>query len=370
MKITRIETFILHVPVTNQSIQDSTHRLSHWGHPGVIVHTDEGINGIGFSGTHAHLATDRLITQCIQESYAPLLIGKDPLEVRHLWQSLHDCPPIMWVGRCGLTHLALAAVDIALWDIKAKAADMPLWKLLGGSSKDRIEAYNTDAGWLDRPIAQLVDGCRRSVEEEGFRGVKLKVGSPQPNDDFERVEAARAAIGPKTKLMTDANGRFDIATAKLYGRKLSDFDVHWLEEPMWCDDVRNHAALAAFSPTPIALGEQLYTSLQFRDFVNAGAVQIVQPDVVRLAGVTEWWQVADLAWANRLPVVSHVGDMMQVHLHLAIAHPACHSLEYIPWTRECFVEPATTRDGYFVPPEMPGAGTELRTEAVKQYRVQ
>ncbi len=113
----------------------------------------------------------------------------------------------------------------------------------------------------------------------------------------------------------------------------------------------------------------MYTLDHFRDFIAAGALHFVQADAVRLAGVTEWWQVADLAMAFHLPVVPHIGDMMQLHLHLALAHPACHLLEYIPWLRDCFVEPATVRDGFFVPPRLPGAGTTLTEHALATYNM-
>src|SRR6266498_3321701 len=120
MKITSVETFILHVPVTRKQIADSTHQVTHWGAPGVIIHTDSGISGYGYTGTHAHLPTDRIIADCIAQAYAPLLMGEDPREVQRLWDKLYHFPRIQWVGRSGITHLALSAIDIALWDIKAK----------------------------------------------------------------------------------------------------------------------------------------------------------------------------------------------------------------------------------------------------------
>jgi L-alanine-DL-glutamate epimerase-like enolase superfamily enzyme len=369
MKITHLQPFILHVPVTRNQIADSTHQLSHWGAPGVIIHTDAGLTGCGYTGTHAHLPTDRLITDCIAHSYGPLLLGEDPLESQYLWGKLAHFPPLQWVGRSGLTHLALSAVDIALWDLKAKAAGLPLWKLLGGSPTKKIEGYNTDGGWLNWSLDQLVADCRRLIEEEGYQGVKIKVGSPDPADDLARIEAVRRAIGPRVKLMVDANGRWDLPTALNTARHFADFDIYWFEEPLWYDDVAGHARLARQLQTPIALGEQLYTLDSFREFIQAEAVHFVQPDAVRLAGITEWWQVADLALAWRLPVVSHIGDMGQVHRQLAFAHPACHLLEYIPWLRDCFAEPVTVVDGYFAPPQLPGAGTTLKTTALETYNV-
>jgi L-alanine-DL-glutamate epimerase-like enolase superfamily enzyme len=369
MKITQVEPFILHVPVTRRRIEDSTHQVSHWGAPGVILRTDAGISGYGYTGTHAHLPSDRLITDCIGHSYAPLLIGEDPLETQSLWQKLYHYPPLQWVGRSGITQLALSAVDIALWDIKAKMAGMPLWKLLGGSAGKTIQAYNTDGGWLNWSREQLVDDARRAVEEQGFRGVKIKVGSADPYDDLERIEAVRKAIGPRHNLMVDANGRWDLNTARRIGGRFADYNVYWFEEPLWYDDERGHAILAASIETPIALGEQLYSLDQFRTFIHSKAVHYVQADAVRLAGITEWWQTADLAQAYHLPVVPHIGDMMQVHLHLALSHRACTMLEYIPWLLECFEEPCRVQDGYFVVPSLPGAGTTLRADALQKYDV-
>jgi len=367
VKITSIETFILHVPVTRSRIEDSTHRLTHWGAPGVILHTDTGLRGYGYTGTHAHLATDRLIVNCIAETYGPLLAGRDPSQTAAIWEELFHYPPAQWVGRCGITQLALSAVDLALWDLKAKAAGCPLWALLGGSPK-KLEAYNTDGGWLNWPLETLLEDSKRLVDE-GYAGVKVKVGSADWRQDLDRVAQVRKAIGSHPKLMVDANGRWDLPTAIAFGRGLPDLGVEWFEEPLWYDDLEGHAALARSIATPIALGEQLYGIDQFRSFIRAGAVTYTQPDAVRLAGVTEWWRVADLALAHRLPVVAHIGDMMQVHLHLSIAHPACRLLEYIPWMRECFEEPATVKDGCFAAPERPGAGTTLRPDARERFGV-
>jgi len=369
MKITRVEPFILHVPVTGSGIADSTFAVTHWGAPGVILHTDAGIRGYGYTGTTGHLAADRLIRDAIAGCFGPLLEGEDPRGVRALWHKLYSFPAIRWVGRAGITQLALAAVDIALWDIKAKAAEMPLWKLLGGSESKQVEAYNTDGGWLNWSKDQLVDSARALVDQ-GFRGVKIKIGSPDPYDDLDRIEAVRAAIGPRVSLMVDANGAWDLPTAVKFGRRFSDYDVDWFEEPLVFDDVGGHARLARSIATPIALGEQLYCVSEFRSFIEAGAVHFVQPDATRLGGITPWWEVADLAFAYRLPVTAHISDMMQIHQHLSIAHPACDLLEYIPWLRECFEEPATVVGPYYQIPRAPGASTTLKPDALERYGVE
>jgi L-alanine-DL-glutamate epimerase-like enolase superfamily enzyme len=368
MKIVRIEPFILHVPVTGQQIADATHRVTHWGTVGLVLHTDTGLRGYGYTGTHAHLPTDRLIRDCIVESLGPLVMGADPQEVVALWERMAGETSIRWVGRTGITQLALCAVDVALWDLKAKALDLPLWKLLGGSEQKRLEAYNTDGGWLNLSEQQLADDVQRCLDD-GFRGVKIKIGRPDISDDLRRIELVRETIGPGVKFMVDGNGRWDLPGAMRIGRRLSQFDVLWFEEPMWFDDVRGHVELARAIETPIALGEQLYTLDAMRDFVHAGAVHFCQPDAVRIGGITPWWQAADLCHAYRLPVVAHVGDMMQIHLQTSQAHPASRQLEYIPWLRECFTEPATVEDGFFRVPEQPGAGTTLRDDAHERFAV-
>jgi|TARA_B110000046_G_scaffold185804_1_gene229452 L-alanine-DL-glutamate epimerase-like enolase superfamily enzyme len=368
MKITEISTFILHVPVTRGGVEDSTHTLTHWGAPGVIIKTDAGITGYGYTGTHAHLPSDRLVTQCIDTCFGPELIGKDPREtVGHYWNmELH--PPTQWVGRGGIVQLAIGAIDVALWDIKSKAEGLPLWKSLGGSEKT-VTAYNTDGGWLNWSDEVLINDCRRIVEEEGYSGVKIKVGSPNIARDKRRISAVRKAVGDDITFMVDANGKLDLPNALLIGRHLDDHSVFWFEEPVWYDDVASHKRLAESISTPIALGEQLYLADNFATFMDAGALHFAQPDVARLGGITPWLSVADMAKSRGLPVVSHVGDMMQVHLHLAVMHPACTMLEYIPWMRECFTEPATTKDGNFIVPQEPGAGTTLASDALDRFAV-
>lgn len=369
MKITRVEPFILHVPVTGSGIADSTHRLSHWGAPGVVLETDSGLRGYGYTGTHGHLATDRLIRDAIGQAFGPLLEGEDPLEVRALWQKLYSHPPIRWVGRAGIVQMALSAVDIALWDLKAKAAGVPLWKLLGGCGSKRLEAYNTDGGWLNWAKQQLVDSAKETVAE-GFRGLKLKIGSPDPSDDLRRIEAVREAIGPGAKLMVDANGAWDLATAVRVGRHFAHFDVFWFEEPLAFDDAPGHGRLAQAIATPIALGEQLYSAAEFERFIAAGGVYFLQPDATRLGGVTGCWQACELAAMHHLPVVAHAADMMQVHVQVSIAHSTIAMLEYIPWLRQCFEEPATVEDGDVLVPQAPGAGTTLRADALERFGVE
>lgn len=369
MKIKSLRTFILHVPVSKTIIGDSTHSITHWGMPGVIVETDDGRQGWGYSGTHADIVTDRLITTVIADVFGPMLIGEDPREVVHLNHKLSKSSTNIWVGRGGLLQMALSAIDIALWDLKAKDADQPLWQLMGGSEKAKVAAYNTDCGWLVRPKDELVDDCRKMIFEEGFRAIKMKIGKPDPKEDLERIEAVRKAIGDGPQLMVDANAKWDIATARQYAPHLADYDITWFEEPLWHDDVAGHKELAGLMTTPIALGELLYEFDSFKEFAAAGAVHYLQPDATRCGGLTAVWRIADLGQAFHLPVTPHHGDMMQAQLNLVMAHPACSLLEYIPWTLGCFADPVVVRDGFYETPRAPGAGTTLRQDALNRFAV-
>ncbi|MEC5344066.1 mandelate racemase/muconate lactonizing enzyme family protein [Brenneria populi] len=369
MKITKITTFIMHVPVTKNIIGDSTHKITHWGMPGVMIETACGLVGYGYTGTHADITTDRLIATIISDVFGPMLIGEDADEVRHLHRKLLRSSTNIWVGRGGLMQMALSAIDIALWDVKAKRAEQPLWRLFGGSKDARVSAYNTDCGWLVRDTPELVDDCKKMIFEEGFNAIKMKIGKPNPREDLKRIEAVRAAVGDDVNLMVDANGKWDISTAKQYGARLADFDITWFEEPMWHDDVASHRQLAEHIDTPIALGELLYHQDAFKEFVLAGAVDYLQPDATRCGGLTAVWEIADLGMAFNLPVTPHHGDMMQAQLHLVMAHPACSLLEFIPWTLDCFVDPVEVKDGEYSVPTAPGAGTTLRRDALERFSV-
>jgi L-alanine-DL-glutamate epimerase-like enolase superfamily enzyme len=285
------------------------------------------------------------------------LLGQDALEHTTLWFRLARSPALQWVGRAGITHLALAAVDIALWDLRAKQAELPLWRYLGGASSPEIRAYNTDIGWLSIPREQLCAGAATAVERDGFTSIKIKVGHDDPREDLQRLEAVREAVGPGISVAIDGNGKWDLPTCQRFCASARDLDLFWFEEPLWYDDVESHRKLGEVTSIPLALGEQLYSLDAFKSFVSAGAVQYVQPDVTRLGGITEYIQVADLAHAFRLPVAPHAGEMSQVHVHLAFWHPATSLLEYIPWIKDHFEDPAVVRDGHYQRPQLPGAGT-------------
>jgi L-alanine-DL-glutamate epimerase-like enolase superfamily enzyme len=364
VRITEVESFILHVPIP-RLVTDAFNRAVTWGLPGVIVRTDEGVWGTGYTSTLSH--GDEAIKGIIDQHYAPRLVGADPLAHQRIWDDLY-WSDAHWVGRLGITHMALAAVDIALWDLRAKSFGVPLWKLVGGHKDGQVPSYNTDGGWLNFELPRLIEEMT-AIVEAGWRGVKMKVGLPDPRRDVERVQAVREALGPDVDLMIDVNQRWDRTTAIAWAPRFEEFGITWLEEPIDPDDVDGHARLVQATSIPIALGEHVYSRVAFRDFIARAGIGYVQADVTRLGGITEWLAVAELALAYHVPVVPHHADMMRVHQHLGAGHPASPMIECIPWLQEIFERPADIRAGVFHVGDEPGASTTFDEAAFKRFRV-
>jgi L-alanine-DL-glutamate epimerase-like enolase superfamily enzyme len=365
MKIVGSESFLLRVPIESE-IADSMQSVSSLEFVGLTVATDAGITGTGYTITVGHGGS--VIREVLDSLFRDDLVGRDPHNVREIWQQLYFGKS-HWIGRAGATTMAQAAVDIALWDIKAKAAGLPLWQLLGGSRPVDVPAYNTHAGWLNYSIDQLRDEALRLLDQ-GYTALKMKVGLPDARADYERVKAVRRAIGDGTLLMVDANQRWDLAQARTAAGLLEELDLNWLEEPLHPDDVPAHRALKEGTSIPIALGEHLYTTHAFRDFMAAGAVDFVQVDVCRVGGITPWLEVAAMANAHGLRVSPHCGDLMQVHQHLIRSIPNSWYLEVIPlWEAGPFRHQIRIEHGLCLTPAEPGASTDFTAAAMDRFRV-
>jgi L-alanine-DL-glutamate epimerase-like enolase superfamily enzyme len=365
MKITRAETFILQVP-TRHEIADSIQATRVLEFVGTNVSTDEGINGTGYTITVG--AGGSVIKEALDKLFVDQLVGKDPFNVKEIWQQLYFGKS-HWIGRAGATTMAQSAVDIALWDIVAKSARRPLWQALGGCRTMDIPIYNTDAGWLNRTEDEL-KGEMLGLLDQGYTALKMKVGKPDPREDLRRVKAVREAIGDDTLLMVDANQGWDLMTASVWGRKLAEFDLTWLEEPLHPDDIKAHRLLKSAVSIPIALGEHVYTTQVFRDYMDSAAVDVVQVDVCRIGGITPWMEVAAMATAHNLRVCPHAGDLMQVHQHLVKTIPNSWYLEVIPSLVDALFEyPVQLKQGVCLSPMAPGASTEFTKQAFREYRV-
>ena len=362
--IVSIETYALAVPLA-RPIADATAAMTHWTVPVVEIRTADGRVGTGISGVHC---APELLTDVISGYHADALLGTASDDILGTWKRLYWLPT-HWIGRAGVVHMALAMVDIALWDLAAQRAGVPLWRMLGGTS-GAIEAYNTDGGWLNFSEADLVHDLQ-SLIDQGWRRVKIKVGKSDWREDARRVRAVRRAIGDDVTLMCDANQRWDLATASRMLPVLEEARMDWVEEPLHADDLDGHARLQRATTLDIAAGESIYSYQQFTSFIAADAFRVVQVDATRVGGVTEWLQVAAHAAARGLRIAPHAGDMMQVHQHLVgtVLSEVPALVEYIPWTREAFVERSIVREGHVERPQAPGASTAIDPAARERWQV-
>ena len=364
MKITGAKSFVLTTPV-GREIADSMQSVTNLEIVGLTIATDDGLSGTGYTVTVGH--GGRVIQAVLDTLYIDDLTGRDPHDVRQIWSDLYY-GKAHWIGRAGATTMAQSAVDIALWDLIAQAAQQPLWRVLGGARAGDVAIYNTHAGWLNFSTAQLQDEALRLLDR-GYTALKMKVGLPDLAEDVSRVRAVRQAIGANTILMVDANQKWDLVRASDAAQRLAECELSWLEEPLHPDDVEGHRQLRERSSIPIALGEHVYTTHAFRDFVAARAVDIVQVDVCRIGGITPWLEVAALAHTYGLRVCPHAGDLMQVHQHLVRAIPNSWFLEVIPlWDEGPFVHQVQLEDGRCRAPLEPGASTAIRPAAMQKFR--
>jgi L-alanine-DL-glutamate epimerase-like enolase superfamily enzyme len=360
MKITRAEAFIVDLePETprHDAIQSFVKQETVF----VEIETDAGVSGLGYSYTIG--TGGRAMLALLREDLLHRLIGKDAREVEARWQDLFWATHGTVVG--AITSLALAAVDTALWDIRCKAAGQPLW-LLAGGARQRVPLYDTEGGWLQLSVEDLVAGAKASMAK-GWPGVKIKVGKPDAAEDVERLRAVREAVGPSIHLMVDANQSMTVAEAKRRARLFEPFDLFWFEEPLPAEDITGHAQLAASTSLPIAVGESLYSPSHFREYLAAGACGIVQVDVARIGGITPWLKTAHLAETFNVKVAPHF--LMELHVSLAAAVPNALYVEHIPQLRSITTEPMRIENGHAVASMEPGLGIAWDRTALERQRI-
>jgi len=318
------------------------------------ITTELGHSGVGFSyskraGGPAQYAHAREVAEG--------LIGEDPNDIARIYTKL------LWagasVGRSGVATQALAAVDIALYDLKAKRAGLPLAKFLG-SYRDSVRTYNTSGGFLNASLDEVKARATQSLEE-GIGGIKIKVGLPDSKEDLRRVAGIRDHIGPDVPLMVDANQQWDRAAALRLGRRLEEFDLVWIEEPLDAYDFEGHAYLAQVLDTPIATGEMLASVAEHKGLIAANGCDIIQPDAPRVGGITQFLRLAALADERGLDLAPHFA--MEIHLHLAAAYPREPWVEHFDWLDPLFNERLETKDGRMIVPDRPGLGITLSDQA-------
>ena len=326
-------------------VRDALQTLDTRGTCRITVETTAGLVGTGSIDFGRLDAAPAVLAHLINDELAPAVVGQDPFLIRairdRLWQVTD------YHGTTGLALLGIAGIDVALWDLLGRAVGQPVWRLLG-ARRDRVPSYAM-VGWLSFGLDELKRICTRAMEQ-GFRGVKIKVGSPTLDEDVRRIEATRAAVGASGLIMVDANQIFSVNEALRRGRVYEELGCYWFEEPLRADDVDGLARLAAELTIPIASGENNFGKRQFRQLFERRAVDVVQPDIRRAGGVTECLEIGLMADAFDVPYASHGGG---VHLHVLAALPNTLFMEsgLLPDN-----SPIRLVDGCFPLPETPGFG--------------
>ncbi|HLH71994.1 MAG TPA: mandelate racemase/muconate lactonizing enzyme family protein [Chloroflexota bacterium] len=361
MKITNITTEEYRWP-RHKPISNGLHTYTHSGLSLVKIETDEGITGIGLGG-------GGLIGRATVQHLTKELIGEDPINVERLWHK-------MWIpkliGRRGLTTRAISAIDIGLWDIRAKVANLPLYKLLGGF-RDRVPTYIAGGYYEEgKGLKELAREMEENVEI-GARAIKMKVGAVSIAEDVERVKTVRQAVGPNVKVMVDANCAYRYYQAIQLAKRIEEYDIFWFEEPVAADDYDGCRKLAEATSIPIATGENEYTRYGFRDLIAHNSAAILNADAKILGGVTEFMKVAALAQAHDLDIAPHGSQDIHVHLVAAIANGLI--LEFYRdsvdpmWGKIYHHTLRLNDDGTVSPPNVPGIGVDPNYENLKPYRV-
>ncbi|HVV20591.1 MAG TPA: L-fuconate dehydratase [Pseudonocardiaceae bacterium] len=386
----------------------------------VVIRTDagDGLEGHGFAFT---IGRGNDVQVAAIDALAPFLVGK-PLEetladMGATWRAMVHDPQLRWLGpEKGVMHMAISAVINALWDLKAKRAGQPLWRLLADMSPEELvglvdfrylsdvltpdealailrtaregraereadllahgyPAYTTSPGWLGYADEKLARLAKEAVDE-GFTQIKLKVGA-NTDDDVRRFRLARDVVGPDIRIAVDANQRWDVDTAVAAVRALAPFDPYWIEEPTSPDDVLAHAAIRrAIEPVKVATGEHVQNRIVFKQLLQAGAIDVLQIDAARVAGVNENVTILLLAAKFGIPVCPHAGGVGLCELvqHLAMFDYLAVSgttddrvIEYVDHLHEHFLDPVVVTGGRYAAPTRPGFSAEMHPESIATY---
>jgi len=404
--IQAIRTVDARYPLPPGAGTDAVHSGAKYGMALTRLLTDQQQSGTGLALTLD--AGNNLVCEAIELLAAPLIgagIEDVMSDFGSISRNIANHPALRWLGpHKGVVHLALASITNACFDLWAKSRGVPLWRLLLDLSPEELvrtldlsyvedvlcreqaiellrsheptraqrsevlrsgyPGYDTSVGWLAYDDAKVRELTLRALDH-GFKALKLKVGSADQSRDLRRAAMLRETIGDSGTLMFDANQNWGMRDATRMCGELARFKPFWIEEPTHPDDIAAHLTLARqIAPIGIACGEHISNRVLFKNFLRAGAVQFVQADCTRLAGVSEFLTVSLMAKIFGLPIVPHVGDMGQIHQHLVLFNHVAlnheqHFLEHIPHLREYFVFPAQLSGGYYQTPQEPGASTDM-----------
>ncbi|MEM7505929.1 MAG: mandelate racemase/muconate lactonizing enzyme family protein [Pseudomonadota bacterium] len=360
-KIARVESghYMIPLPVV---LTDSTHgEMKGFEIVTARVFDSDGAEGVGYTFTVGR--NGGAVHDILSREIAELVTGEDPGRIEKIWQKL------WWAthygGRGGPVVLAMSAFDIALWDLKAKKAGLPLWRLLGGYDP-AVKCY---VGGIDLMLSaeELIAQTEENLTK-GFRAIKMKVGRPNLAEDVAKVAAMRAHLGDGFPLMLDANMIYTADQAIRAARAFAPHDPFWLEEPVSPDDIAGHARVLRDGGVPVATGENLRTLWDFKNYLAADAVSFPEPDVTNCGGVTPFMKIARLAEAFGLPVTSHGAH--DITVHLLAACPNASYLEAHGFGLDAHIaHPLEIRDGFAMAPERPGHGMAFDWASLERLAV-
>ena len=321
MKITSIKSHVLRYELEEElgySQQYYKHRTAHL----VEIETDEGITGWGecFGPGNIALANKFIVEKVIQ----PLIKGENPTNKEYIWHKVYNS--LRDSGQKGMPIQALSGIDIALWDILSKKANLPLYQLLGGKCNNQIPVYGYGMMLQKKPVEQLIELFQKEakeIKEKNFKAMKMKIGIG-PKDDLKLVKAVREAIGDDYKLMVDANHAYNLSDALYVGKGLDEMNIYWFEEPVAPEDYEGYKELKKKLNTNIAGGEAEFTKYGWNQLIKNRCVDIAQPEVCGLGGITEYLKISALAQSNFIPIINHVWGTalsIAVNLHLLTSMP-------------------------------------------------
>ena len=386
MKINSIKSYVLRYELDKElgySQQYYKHRTAHL----VEVETDEGITGWGecFGPGNIALANKYIVEKVIQ----PLIIGEDPINKEYIWHKVYNL--LRDSGQKGMPIQALSGIDIALWDILAKKAKLPLYQLLGGKTNNKIPVYGYGMMLQKKTVEELCELFKKEanqIKEKNFKAMKMKVGLG-PKDDLKLVSAVREAIGDNFKLMVDANHAYNKNDALYVGRGLDEMDIYWFEEPVAPEDYDSYKELKEKLKTNIAGGEAEFTKYGWNQLIKNNCIDIAQPEVCGLGGITEYLKISALAQANFIPIVNHVwGSALSVavNLHLLTSlpdmpgglFPTKSMLEFDTTEKNIFItdlaeekfsilDQVKEKAGFASPLENIGIGINPKKDFIKEY---
>lgn len=325
------------------------------------ITTEGGLQGAAWSFAFGRGRVASLVR--MMEDLGQIATGHDALDTEALWAKLSKA--VGFIGQRGVAAAAMSAIDTSCWDIKGKAAGLPVYQLLG-AFRHEVEAYASQGLWLDRSRDALAREAASYVEQ-GFRAVKMRAGMEDENEDVARVRCVREAIGPDCKLMIDANQAWDLKQTLRMGRKLEEFDVFWLEEPMPFNQIDDYACATRSLPMPLCTGESFYLKDEILNLVQNRAADYAMPDLMRMAGVTEWMKVAHACEAHHVKVTPHL--FMEHSSHLAAACPNVVWQEYQPWWQPVMEQPIDLVNGNIQLSDKPGFGFELSAKALAKFKI-